>query len=82
MEIRTRFTIHLLYTYKNGHLSTEKRILLTGELGHEKEYFYTNNGLLDQIVEDGNIIEKNYYDEKKIIEKYSYYFEIDPGFYF
>ena len=70
-----------VYTYTDGRLATVKRILVTGKTQFFREYSYTRNGLLDEITEDGNTIEKNYYEHGKLIEKHTWYFGIDPGFF-
>jgi hypothetical protein len=79
-ESKEKVYDQFIYTYKNGKLATEKRILVTGETGYFKEYFYTKEGYLEEIVEDGNTVEKNYYESDKLIEKRTWYFGIDPGF--
>ncbi len=79
-ELRETIYDTIVYTYKNGKLSTEKRILTTGETGYFKEYFYTNEGYLDEVTEDGNTVVKNFYEDNKLMEKHTWYFGIDPGF--
>ncbi len=79
-ETRESANDKLIYTYKNRKLSTEKRILSSGKTGYFREYTYTSEGLLDEIIQDGNIIEKNFYENGKLIEKDTWYFGFDPGF--
>ena len=43
-------------------------------------YHYDSENRLTTIIEDENIIEENFYDGKKLIEKRTYYYGIDPGF--
>jgi len=45
-----------------------------------KTYKYDSQNRLVQIKDGKNIIEKNYYFNKKLIEKRTYYFGIDPGY--
>lgn len=68
------------YSYKNGKLWTEERILRTGNIGYHKEYFYNNDGTLDHVVQDENIVEENSYENGKLIEKHTWYYGIDPCF--
>ena len=79
-EAKDKVYDQYIYTYKNGKLDTEKRILITGEIQFLKEYLYTEDGLLDEVVEDGNTIQKNYYRNGNLIEKHTWYFSIDPYF--
>lgn len=69
-----------VYAYKNGRLHEEKRIILTGKTSYVKKYFYTPDGFIDEIIKDGNVVEKNFYELGKLIEKHTFYYEIDPGF--
>lgn len=69
-----------IYKYKNGRLVEEKRIIRTGATGYIKTFSYTTDGFPDETIQDGNVIEKNFYEEGKLIEKHTFYFGIDPGF--
>ena len=69
-----------VYSYKNGRLHEEKRIILTGKTSYVKKYFYTPDGFIDEIIKDGNVVEKNFYELGKLIEKHTFYYGIDPGF--
>ena len=69
-----------VYAYKNGRLNEEKRIILTGKTSYVKKYFYTPNGFIDEITKDGNVVEKNFYELGRLIEKHTFYYGIDPGF--
>jgi hypothetical protein len=70
----------IFYQYKNGRLVEEKRIIRTGETDYVKTFTYTNEGFPDETIQDGNVIEKNFYEQGKLIEKHTFYFGIDPGF--
>ncbi len=70
----------LIYKYKNGILIEEKRIIRTGATSYIKTFSYTPDGFPDETIQDGNVIEKNFYKEGKLIEKHIFYFGIDPGF--
>jgi hypothetical protein len=69
-----------VYSYKNGRLHEEKRIILTGKTSYVKKYFYTPDGFIDEIIKDGNVVEKNFYELGKLIEKHTFYYGIDPRF--
>ena len=69
-----------IYKYKNGFLVEEKRIIRTDETSYVKTFSYTTDGLPDETIQDGNVIEKNFYEKGKLIEKQTFYFGIDPGF--
>ncbi|WP_372949576.1 hypothetical protein [Mariniphaga sp.] len=69
-----------VYAYKNGRLYEEKRIIRTGKTSFVKKYFYTAKGFIDEITEDGKVVEKNFYELDRLIEKHTFYYGIDPGF--
>ena len=69
-----------LYAYKNGKLVEEKRIIRTGATSYVIKYTYNRDGTLDEKIQDGNVIEKNFYKNGKLSEKHTFYFGIDPGF--
>ena len=69
-----------LYEYKNGKLVEEKRVIITGETSYVIKYFYNHDGTPDKTIKDGNVIEKNFYENGKLSEKHTFYFGIDPGF--
>lgn len=69
-----------IYKYKNGKLVEEKRIIRTGETSYIKTFTYTAEGLPDETKKDGNVIERNFYEQGKLMEKHTFYFGIDPGF--
>ena len=73
---------YFTYSYKKGKLSEEERILITGKVGYHKDYFYNQDGTLDYIIQDGNMVEENFYENGRLIEKHTWYYGIDPGFYF
>ncbi|MBK6283190.1 MAG: hypothetical protein IPF54_11540 [Draconibacterium sp.] len=70
----------LIYKYKNGILVEEKRIIRTGATSYIKTFSYTTDGFPDETIQDGNVIEKNFYEDGKLIERHTFYFGIDPGF--
>ncbi len=69
-----------LYSYKNGRLHEEKRIIRTGKTSYVKKYFYTTEGFIDEISDNDKVIEKNFYEMGKLTEKHTFYYGIDPGF--
>jgi hypothetical protein len=69
-----------VYSYKNGRLYEEKRIIKTGKTSFVKKYFYTTKGFIDEITKDGKVVEKNFYELDRLIEKQTFYYGIDPGF--
>jgi|WetSurMetagenome_2_1015567.scaffolds.fasta_scaffold175328_2 hypothetical protein len=71
---------YFTYSYKNGKLSEEERILQTGKVSYHKDYFYNKDGMLDYVVQDGNIIEKNTFENSRLVEKQTWYYGIDPCF--
>jgi uncharacterized protein YcfL len=68
------------YKYSGNLLIEEKRETSVGSLMYLKTYKYDSQNRLIQIKDGKNIIEKNYYFNKKLIEKRTYYFGIDPGY--
>ncbi|MBK6285582.1 MAG: hypothetical protein IPF54_25560 [Draconibacterium sp.] len=46
----------------------EKRIIRTGATSYIKTFSYTTDGCPDETIQDGNVIEKNFYEEGKLIE--------------
>jgi hypothetical protein len=71
-----------VYSYKNGRLHEEKRIIRTGKTSYVKKYFYTAKGFIDEITQDGNVVEKNFYELNRLTEKHTFYYGIDPGYYY
>jgi hypothetical protein len=71
---------YFTYSYKNGKLSEEERIIQTGKVSYHKDYFYNKDGTLDYVVQDGNIIEKNTFENSRLVEKHTWYYGIDPCF--
>jgi hypothetical protein len=69
-----------IYTYYNNKLVEEKRIIQTGATDYVLKFTYTYDGFPDETIQDGNIIEKNYYSDGRLTEKHTFYFGIDPGF--
>lgn len=69
-----------VYSYKKGRLHEEKRIIRTGKTSFVKKYFYTAKGFIDEITEDGKVVEKNFYELDRLTEKHTFYYGIDPGF--
>ncbi|WP_192350777.1 hypothetical protein [Algoriphagus sp. Y33] len=68
------------YTYSGDLLIEEKKETNVGGLMYLKTYTYDSQNRLIQIRDRENIIEENDYNDKKLIEKRTYYFGIDPGF--
>lgn len=68
------------YKYSGDLLIEEKKETKTGSLMYLKSYKYDSHNRLTIIQDGENIIEGNDYIDKKLIEKRTYYFGIDPGF--
>lgn len=68
------------YKYSGDLLIEEKKETKTGSLMYLKSYKYDSHNRLTIIQDGENIIEENDYIDKKLIEKRTYYFGIDPGF--
>ncbi len=68
------------YKYFGDLLTEEKKETKAGSLMYLKTYKYDSQNRLVQIQDGENIIEENDYIDKKLIEKRTYYFGIDPGF--
>ena len=68
------------YQYDGDLLTVERKETADGNLIYNKTFQYDAENRLIKIVEDENIIEENFYDENKLIEKRTYYYGIDPGF--
>lgn len=69
-----------IYTYQSGKLTEEKRIIQTGATSYVLKFTYTSKGFPDETIQDGNVIEKNFYTNGRLTEKHTFYFGIDPGF--
>lgn len=69
-----------LYKYKYNQLVEEKRIIITGATDYVIKYNYNRDGTLDEKIQNGNVIERNFYANGKLSEKHTFYFGIDPGF--
>lgn len=52
-----------IYIYHKNILVEEKRIIQTGATSYVLKFTYNSNGFPDEKIQDGNIIEKNYYSE-------------------
>ncbi|WP_439489660.1 hypothetical protein [Algoriphagus sp.] len=68
------------YKYSGDLLIEEKKETRVGGLMYLKTYTYDSQNRLIQIRDRENIIEENDYNGKKLIERRTYYFGIDPGF--
>ncbi len=69
------------YKYKGDLLIEEKKENSLGKTIYLKTYIYDKYQRLLQIEDRGNIVEENKYIDDKLIEKRTYYFGIDPGYY-
>lgn len=69
------------YKYSGNLLIEEKKETKVGGLIYLKTYKYDSQNRLIKIQDGDNIIEENDYIDNKLIEKRTYYFGIDPGFY-
>lgn len=74
--------LHHITNYKySGDLKVEeKKETAAGSVMYIHIFQYDSENRLISIIEGENTIEKNFYDENKLIEKRTYYFGIDPGF--
>lgn len=68
------------YKYSSDLLIEEKKETKVGGLMYLKTYKYDSQNRLVQIQDGENIIEENDYIDKRMIEKRTYDFGIDPGF--
>jgi YD repeat-containing protein len=68
------------YKYYDDLLIEEKKETNVGGLIYLKSYKYDSQNRLTTIHDRENIIEENDYIEKRLIEKRTYYFGMDPGF--
>lgn len=68
------------YKYSGDLLIEEKKETKEGGLMYLKTYIYDSQNRLIKIQDGDNVIEENDYNDKKLIEKRTYYFGIDPGF--
>ena len=68
------------YKYSGDLLIEEKKETKVGSLIYLKSYKYDSHNRLTTIQDGENIIEENDYVDKRLIEKRTYYFGIDPGF--
>lgn len=68
------------YKYSGDLLIEEKKESIAGRVYYLKKYIYDTMNRLIQIKDEENIIEENDYDDKKLIEKRTYYYGIDPGY--
>ena len=68
------------YKYSGSLIVEERKETSQGGIIFIKLYKYDSKGRLDSIIEDGNVIEENFYEGNKLFEKRIYYFGIDPGF--
>jgi len=58
----------------------EKKETAAGSVMYIHIFQYDSENKLTRIFEGENIIEENFYDGNRLIEKRTYYFGIDPGF--
>lgn len=68
------------YKYSGDLLIEEKKETKVGGLMYLKTYTYDSQNRLIQIRDGDNVIEENDFLDKRLIEKRTYYFGIDPGF--
>lgn len=69
------------YTYHRGLLREERTETVIGNLLYLRVYEYNIQNRLIRIREGENIIEENDYIGNRLIEKRTYYFGMDPGFF-
>jgi hypothetical protein len=68
------------YKYSGDLLVEEKKENKTGSVIFWKKYRYDFQNQLVRIQDRGDVIEENEYRNRRLIEKRTYYFGIDPGF--
>ncbi|MFY9151944.1 MAG: hypothetical protein WAO52_08020 [Prolixibacteraceae bacterium] len=68
------------YTYSGDYVIEEKKETAFGTLIYDKKLQYDSDKRLISIVDGENILEENFYEGAKLIEKKTWYFGIDPGF--
>ncbi len=68
------------YTYSGDYLIEEKKETSAGALIYLRSFTYDSEYRLLQIREGENIIEENDYSDRKLIEKRTFYFGVDPGY--
>ncbi len=68
------------YKYSGSLKVEEKKETSQGGIIFIKLFKYDSKGRLDKVIEDDNVLEENFYEGNKLIEKRTYYFGIDPGF--
>lgn len=71
--------LEVSYEYFQNRL--KKEIRYNRNSNTETTYEYDDNGLLIYKKENDKIIEKNIYDKGRLVERWTYYFGIDPGYY-
>lgn len=69
------------YEYRHGHKVKEIMRGYDGKIRYVKKFIYDPFWHLIKVQKDDNIIEENKYFFNKLVEKKTYYFGIDPGFY-
>jgi uncharacterized protein YcfL len=69
------------YYYSENLLIKEKKETKEGTLMYLKTYKYDSQNRIIKIKDGENTIEENDYLDKKLLEKRTYYFGIDPGHY-
>jgi len=70
--------LEVSYEYSHNLLIKETRYFRNNNL--ETIYEYDDRGLLINKKEKGKVIEKNIYSNGRLIERWKYYFGIDPGY--
>ncbi len=75
--------LEVSYEYYDNRLTKETHYQhnnFVADKNKEIIYYYDEKGLLTMKREDENIIEKNTYSNGKLVERWTYYFGIDPCF--
>jgi len=70
------------YKYSGDLVIEESKETAAGSMIYIRTFQYDSENRVMKIIEDGNIVEENIYNGNKLMEKRTYYFGIDPGFYF
>jgi len=70
------------YKYSGDLIVEESKETVTGSMIYVHTFQYDSENRVIKIIEDENFVEESFYDGNKLMEKRTYYFGIDPGFYF
>jgi hypothetical protein len=74
---------HITHYKYSGNLKIEewKEVSYTGSRIYLRKFRYDSKNRLTEVIENDKLVEENFYDENRLIEKREYYFGIDPGYF-